>query len=311
MSLGKFIIKRMMQALVTLLGALLIVFLVMRVLPGDPARLIAGPEASWEDVETIRKQLGLDKPLHSQFYDYVTSILRGDLGKSIKYGTPVINEIFSRLPFTIILAIIAEAIAVALAIPLGIYSALKPNASISRLISAVSLVGASIPIFWLALIFIYLFSVKLDLLPSFGAGSPKHLILPSLTLALMLMGNLTRITRSSVLEALSMNHISTALAKGLENGKILKRHVLRVSMIPIITIMGLQIGSLLGGAVITETVFAWPGIGSLLIDSIFYRDYTLVQGIILFIVLTFIILNLIVDFLYGIIDPRVRGRTWS
>uniref|UniRef100_A0A7C1E097 ABC transporter permease n=1 Tax=Fervidicoccus fontis TaxID=683846 RepID=A0A7C1E097_9CREN len=311
MSLGKFIAKRAFQAFVTLIGALLVVFLIMRILPGDPARLIAGPEASWEDVENIRKMLGLDKPLYIQFIEYVKSVFKGDFGKSIKYGTPVIDEILARLPYTILLAVAAEAIAVALALPLGVYSALKPNSTLSRFISAISLFGASLPIFWLALIFIYIFSAKLKWLPSFGAGSWKHLILPSFTLALLLMGNLTRITRSSVMEAASMNHVTTAVAKGLDNGKVLRRHVLRVSMIPIITIMGLQIGSLLGGAVITETVFAWPGIGSLLIDSIFYRDYPLAQGIILFIVLAFVIVNLAVDFVYGLIDPRVRSRTWS
>lgn len=311
MSLGKFILKRALQAMITILGALLIVFLIMRILPGDPARLIAGPEASWEDVELIREQLGLNKPIYIQFIDYVSNVVKGDFGKSIKYGTPVINEILSRLPYTLILAFMAELIAIAVAIPLGVYSALKPNSGIARLANALSLLGASMPIFWLALMFIYVFSVRLNLLPSFGAGTWRHLFLPSFTLALLLMGNLTRITRSSVLETISMNHVTTAVAKGLDSRKVLTRHILRVSMIPIVTIMGLQIGSLLGGAVITETVFAWPGLGSLLIDSIFYRDYTLAQGIILFIVLAFVIVNLAVDFLYGIIDPRVRSRTWS
>lgn len=311
MPLVRFLINRALQAAVTLVGAMFIVFIIMRVLPGDPARLIAGPEASWEDVEAIRVQLGLDKPLVVQFIAYLKNLLKGDLGTSIKYRTPVIEEILSRLPYTIALAAVAEAIAIALALPMGIYSALKPSSSLSRFISAVSLVGVSLPSFWLALMLIYIFSVKLGLLPSFGAGSWKHIILPGVTLGLLLMGNLTRITRSSVLEALSMNHVTTAVAKGLDGGRVLRRHILRVSLIPIVTIMGLQIGSLLGGAIITETVFSWPGIGSLLIDSLFMRDYPLAQGIILFIVLAFVVVNLIIDFIYGLIDPRTRERTWK
>jgi len=309
--LGAFIAKRLAQAIVTLLGAMLVVFLIMRMLPGDPARLIAGPEASQEDVENLRRILGLDKPLYVQFADYVADVLRGDFGRSLKYGTPVISEILARLPYTIALALAAEAIAVALALPLGIYSGLKPNSRLSRAISAFSMVGASVPVFWMALIFIYVFSVKLGWLPSFGAGTWKHLVLPSFTLGLLLMGNLTRVTRSSVLETISMNHVTTAVAKGLPGRKVVQRHVVRVSLIPVVTIMGLQVGSLLGGAVITETVFAWPGIGSLLVDSIFYRDYPLAQGIILFVVLAFVVVNLLVDFLYGVIDPRVRSRAWT
>jgi len=310
MSLVRYLIRRGYQSIPTFIGALLFMFILVRVLPGDPARLIAGPEALEEDVQRIREQLGLDKPLYAQFVDYVMTLLRGDLGTSIKFRTPVINEILHRLPYTIALALVAEAIAVAIALPLGIMSALRPNSKLTYVTSVISLIGASAPIFWIALMFIYVFSVSLKILPSSGADSPRHIILPATTLSLLLMGNLTRITRSSVIEALNSNHVLTAMAKGLRDRVILIRHILKNAMIPIVTIMGLQVGSLLGGAIITETVYAWPGIGSLLIDSIFFRDYTLIQGIILFIVLTFIVINIVVDVIYALIDPRIRDVLW-
>jgi len=310
MSLARFVGVRIAQAVPTLFGATLVMFILIRVLPGDPARLIAGPEALEEDVRRVREQLGLDKPIYVQFGDYMLSILRGDLGVSIKYRTPVINEILARLPYTIALALAAEAIAIAVAIPLGIISALKPRSRLSYAVSVISLVGASTPIFWIGLMFIYIFAVSLRVLPSSGAETPRHIILPAVTLALLLVGNLTRITRASVMDTLGSNHVLTAISKGLAQRIILRRHVLRNAMIPIVTIMGIQMGALLGGAVITETVFAWPGIGSLLVDSLFYRDYPLAQGIILFIVLVFIVINIVIDVLYAYIDPRVRETLW-
>jgi len=310
MSLARYVAKRVAQAIPTLFGAMLVMFILVRILPGDPARLIAGPEALEQDVERIREQLGLNRPIYVQFVDYMSSILRGDFGTSIKYRTPVIQEIIARLPYTLLLAAAAEAIAVAIAIPLGILSALRPRSKVSYAVSIVSLIGASTPIFWIGLIFIYIFAVSLRILPSSGAESPKHLILPAVTLSLLLMGNLTRITRASVIEALGSNHVITAMSKGLVQRVILVRHVLRNAMIPIVTIMGIQIGALLGGAVITETVFAWPGIGSLLVDSLFYRDYPLAQGVILFIVMVFIAINILVDVIYAYIDPRVREILW-
>jgi len=310
MTLVRYLIRRVYHSIPTLIGALLFIFILVRVLPGDPARLIAGPEALEEDVQRIREQLGLNKPIYIQFVDYVSTILRGDFGRSIKFGTPVINEILFRLPYTIALALVAEAIAVSVALPLGILSALKPNSKVSYITSVISLIGASTPSFWIALILIYVFSVSLKLLPSSGAESPRHIVLPAITLSLLLMGNLTRITRSSVIEALSSNHVLTAVAKGLKDRVVIMRHVLKNALIPIITIMGLQVGNLLGGAIITETVFAWPGIGSLLIDAIFFRDYILIQGIILFMVLTFIIINIVVDVIYAYVDPRIRDVLW-
>jgi peptide/nickel transport system permease protein/oligopeptide transport system permease protein len=310
MSMIRYILIRIMYAIPTLIGAMIVMFILIRMLPGDPARLIAGPEALEQDVERIREQLGLNKPLYIQFIDYMSSILRGDFGVSLKYGTPVIKEIMARLPYTIVLAIAAEAIAVSISLPLGVLTALNPRSRLSYMISTLSLVGASVPIFWIGLIFIYIFAVNLKLLPSSGAESPRHLILPAVTLALLLIGNLTRITRASVMDVLGSNHVITAVSKGLAPRIILIRHVLRNAFIPIITIIGIQTGALLGGAVVTETVFAWPGIGSLLVDSLFYRDYPLAQGIILFIVFVFITINILIDILYAYIDPRIRDVIW-
>ncbi len=309
-SLSTYLFYRFLQAIVTFFGAMILFFFIVRILPGDPARILAGPEASEEDVAKIREALGLNKPIYEQFFVYLTSILRGDLGTSIKYGTPVVNEILARLPYTIALALVAEAIAVIIAIPLGVLAALKPRSMLSYIASLLSILGTSLPVFWVGLMLIFIFAVELRLLPSSGADSPKHIILPALTLAFFLTGNLARMTKAAVLEALSSNHVVTAIAKGLPFSKILVRHVLRVSLIPILTIISLQLGALLGGAIITETVFAWPGIGSLLVDSLFYRDYVLAQGIIMFIVGVFILLNLLTDIAYALVDPRIRDVLW-
>jgi peptide/nickel transport system permease protein/oligopeptide transport system permease protein len=309
-SLSTYLFFRFLQAIVTFFGAMILFFLIVRLLPGDPARLLAGPEASEEDVAKIREALGLNKPIYEQLISYLTSIMRGDLGISIKYGTPVLNEILARLPYTIALALVAEAIAVAIAIPLGVLAALKPRSILAYAASLLGILGTSLPVFWVGLMLIFIFAVELKVLPSSGAESPKHIVLPALTLAFFLTGNLTRMTRAAVLEALSSNHVLTALAKGLPFSKVLLRHVLRVSLIPILTIISLQLGALLGGAIITETIFAWPGIGSLLVDSLFFRDYVLAQGIIMFIVGVFILLNLVTDIAYALVDPRVREVLW-
>jgi peptide/nickel transport system permease protein len=309
-SLSTYLFFRFLQAIVTFFGAMILFFLIVRLLPGDPARLLAGPEASEEDVVRIREALGLNKPIYEQLISYLTSIMRGDLGISIKYGTPVLNEILARLPYTIALALVAEAIAVAIAIPLGVLAALKPRSILAYAASLLGILGTSLPVFWVGLMLIFIFAVELKVLPSSGAESPKHIVLPALTLAFFLTGNLTRMTRAAVLEALSSNHVLTAFAKGLPFSKVLLRHVLRVSLIPILTIISLQLGALLGGAIITETIFAWPGIGSLLVDSLFFRDYVLAQGIIMFIVGVFILLNLVTDIAYALVDPRVREVLW-
>ncbi len=310
MSLSRYILMRLLYAIPTVIGIVLIMFILVRVLPGDPARLIAGLEASEEDVQRIRILLGLNKPIYEQFIDYLASLARGDLGTSLRFGTPVIKEILARFPYTLQLAVVSELFAIAIGIPLGILSAVKPFTKTGYTATIISLIGSSMPIYWLGLMLIYLFSVQLKLLPSHGAGTPKHIILPAITLAILLMGNIVRITKASMLEALESNYVITAKAKGLAEKIVVYRHALRNAMIPIVTILGLQLGSLMGGAILTESVFAWPGLGLLLVDSIFYRDYPLVQGIVLFFATAFVLINIAVDVIYAIIDPRVRESLW-
>lgn len=311
MSLARYVAVRLAQAVPTLIGVLLVVFVLVRVLPGDPARLIAGPEALEEDVQRIRELLGLDRPLYEQFATYMVNVLRGDLGISLKTGDPVVKEIMARLPYTIGLALLAEVIAVLIGLPLGILAATRPSSKTDYAISVVSLVGSSMPIYWLGLMLIYLFAVEMRLLPPGGAGTPAHAVLPALTLSLFLVGNIVRITRASVIEALESNYVVTARAKGLAERVVVLRHALRTALIPVITVLGVQVGSLLGGAVLTETVFAWPGIGRLLVDSIFYRDYPVVQGVVLLTALVFVVVNIIVDVAYAYVNPKVKEVLWE
>ncbi len=302
----RFVAWRGLQMGITLLGVILVLFLLVRVLPGDPARLLAGPEASEEDVEKLRHVLGLDKPLHEQFAAYFFSVLSGDLGISYRTGEPVVAEIMRRLPYTLVLAVAAQSLAIAVAIPLGIVAALRPRSAIGYAASVFGVLGSSLPVFWTALLLIWAFSVELKLLPSGGAGTPAHMVLPTTVLALFLMGNLVRITRASLLEVLGANYVVTAISKGLPWNKVLTRHVIRNALVPIVTLVGVQFGTLLGGAVITETVFGWPGIGRLVVESIFVRDYAVLQGTILIIALFFMLINFFVDILQMFIDPRTR-----
>jgi|YelNatPaOPRAMG01_1025707.scaffolds.fasta_scaffold01162_10 peptide/nickel transport system permease protein/oligopeptide transport system permease protein len=300
------IINRILQALITFVGVILLVFFLVRVLPGDPARLIAGFEARPEDVQNLRHLLGLDKPLYLQFVDYMFSLLRLDLGVSYQKGGPVINEILARLPYTAELAIVAEAIAVGAGVLLGITAGLKPRSFAGYLVSILGIIGSSFPSFLIGLFLMWVFAVQLHLLPAFGAGSIQQLILPALTLALLLTGNIARLVKSSVMESFSTNHVTTAMAKGLPDDKIIFRHILKPALSPVVTIIGIQFGSLMGGAVITETIFGWPGIGRLMVDSIFSRDFMLLQGIVVVFAVIFLVVMISVDILQNIIDPRCK-----
>lgn len=300
------IVSRVLQATITFIGVVLLVFFLVRVLPGDPARLIAGFEARPEDVQNLRHLLGLDKPLPLQFVDYMLSLLRLDLGVSYQKGSPVIDEILAKLPYTAELAIMAETIAVVVGVFLGIVAGLKPRSFAGYLVSILSIVGSSFPSFLIGLFLIWVFAVELHVLPAFGAGSIQQLILPSITLALLLTGNIARLVKSSVMESLSTNHVTTAMAKGLPEDKVILRHILRPALSPVVTIIGIQFGSLMGGAVITETIFGWPGIGRLMVDSIFSRDFMLLQGIIVVFAIIFLAVMVSVDILQTIIDPRCK-----
>ncbi len=285
----------------------------IRLIPGDPARTIAGIMASEEDVERIRIQLGLKEPIHIQFIKWISNILKGDLGISIRTNRPVTLEIFSRLPNTIELTIVGLFIAIIIGIPIGIIAAIKRGELSDTLLSIFALSGVSIPVFWMGLVLIYVFSLSLGILPVGERGGPlwtieglSHIILPSITIAAPSAGVFARITRSSMIEVLEQEYIRTAKAKGLKMNIIIFRHCIRNVLVQLITIIGMQFGYLLGGAIVTETVFAWPGIGRLLVDAIISRDYPLVQGIVLVYSILFISINLFIDLIYGIIDPRIR-----
>jgi len=306
MALVRYLIKRFFGLLIVVFGIVTILFLILNLTPGDPARLIAGIGATEEDVEMIRKSLGLDKPLHIRYILYISGLLRLDLGKSIRTGTPVLHEVLIRLPNTIVLAVSSMALALAIGIPLGIVAAVRTSSLLDYLIITLSIVGNSIPVFWLGLMFIVLFSVKLRLLPAGGIGTPLHLVLPSLTIAIYLLSYIIRFTRTAVLDALRQEFVRYALSKGLPRRVVLYKHVLRNALIPVLTITGLQFGALLGGAPITETVFAWPGIGKYIVDSIFAKDYPAVQGAVFIFALIYAIVNLVTDLLYLVVDPRVK-----
>ena len=302
-----YIARRILAGVPTLWGVATVVFFMARLLPGDPARVIAGVLASPEDVETIRKQMGLDQPLWVQYFDFLGSLLRLNLGVSAHTNAPVIEEIGSRLPYTIELALVALALAITVGILAGVAAAVRRNTTLDLLISGVSVFGVSMPIYWLGLMMIIVFAIGLRLLPAAGADEPTSIIMPAVTLALFSVGLIMRMTRSSMLEVLGQDYIRTARAKGANRGSVLIKHALRNALLPVVTAVSLQFGALLGGAVLTETVFSWPGVGRLLVDSIFARDYPVVQGVVLVTAFLYVLLNLLADILYVFINPRLRG----
>jgi peptide/nickel transport system permease protein/oligopeptide transport system permease protein len=277
-----------------------------RLLPGDPARVIAGVLASPEDVERMRRQMGLDQPLWVQYGNFLGSLLRLNLGTSAHTNAPVIEEIGSRLPYTVELAVVALVLAVTVGVLAGVAAAIRRNTMLDLLISSFSVFGVSMPVYWLGLMMIILFAIDLRLLPAAGADEPTSILMPAVTLALFSLGLIARMTRSSMLEVLGQDYVRTARAKGAPLRSVVFRHALRNALLPIMTVIGLQFGALLGGAVVTETVFAWPGVGRLLIDSIFFRDYPVVQGLVLMFGTTFVVINLLVDLLYAYVDPRIH-----
>ncbi len=301
-----YVARRALVGIPTLWGVATVVFIMARLLPGDPARVIAGLLASPEDVERIRQQLGLDKPLAEQYLTFLGSLLRLDLGKSAHTGAPVVEEIASRLPYTVELAVVALAIAITAGVLAGIVAAIRRNTPLDLLMSGLSVFGVSMPVYWLGLMMIILFAIDLHLFPAAGADEPTSIVMPALTLALFSIGLIARMTRSSMLEVLGQDYVRTARAKGAPFRSVIFRHALRNALLPVITVIGLQFGALLGGAVVTETVFAWPGIGRLLVDSIFFRDYPVVQGLVLMFGTTFVVINLLVDLLYAYVDPRIH-----
>ena len=299
-------LRRLAVSIPTLAGVATISFLLMRLIPGDPARVIAGPTATPEDVEQIRRQVGLTGPLWAQYLTFMVNLLHGNLGTSSRTGQPVLTEILSRAPNTLLLACVSVALAVVVGCALGIVAASRANTVVDAVISSISVFGVSMPVYWIGLLLIIAFAVNLHWLPSAGAGEPLSFLLPSITLASFAIGFISRQTRSAMLEVLKQDYIRTARAKGCGRILVLYKHALRNALLPIVTIVGLQFGQLLGGAVLTETIFAWPGLGRLLFDSIAARDYATVQGSVFVFALALIVLNLLVDLTNAYVDPRIR-----
>jgi peptide/nickel transport system permease protein len=302
----QYVIKRLLSTIPVLIGISLLLFFMLRMLPGDPAQVLAGQLASQEDIELIRHQLGLDRPIHVQYAFFLGRLAQFDLGRSARTQNPVTKEIWARLPNTVLLAVVAIMLACLFGIPAGIISAVRPYTWMDYLVTSGAIFGISMPVFWLGLMLVVVFSVILQWLPAGGTGTWKHVILPSFTLAAFVVAFIARMTRSSMMEVLSQDYTTTARSKGLKEQVVIIKHALKNALIPIITVVGLQFGLLLGGAVLTETVFAWPGLGRLIVDSILGRDYPVIQGAILVFGLLYILVNLVVDLLYAFVDPRIR-----
>ena len=301
-----FATRRLGAAIPTLFGVTLIVFFMVRMLPGDPARLLAGLLATQAEVDRIRAQLGLTKPVWVQYGFFMTGLVRGDLGRSTVTQAPVLYEIGVRLPATALLAATATVLSVLFGVASGLIASTRQYTSADYFVTVLALAGISIPVFWLGLMLMVVFAVGLHLLPAGGDTSPLSLILPSIALAAFSLAIIERQTRSSMLETLRQDYVRTARAKGLAERRVAVHHALRNSLIPVVTIVGLQSATLLGGAILTERTFSWPGIGTLLVNSIQARDYPVIQGVVLLFAVTFFVINLAVDILYGYIDPRIR-----
>lgn len=301
-----YVVRRLLIAIPTVLGVATITFLLLHLIPGDPARVIAGPQATQADVNHLRAQLGLNLPLWRQYIDFLLGLAQGNLGTSFVTGGPVMTQIASRFPYTLELAVISMVIALVLGIILGLLAALRQNSVLDLIISALAVFGVSVPVFWTGLLLIILFAVNLHLLPAAGAESPQSYILPSFTLAFFSAGFIARQTRGAMLDVLSLDYVRTARAKGASRLSVLLRHGLRNALLPITTAAGLQFGQLLGGAVLTETIYSWPGMGQYLVNSINSRDYVAVQGTIFIFAIGVILVNLITDLIYAYIDPRIR-----
>jgi ABC-type dipeptide/oligopeptide/nickel transport system permease component len=303
--LGAFLLYRLFRTLIALWLVSTVVFVVMR-LSGDPVPLLLPPDAPVAEMERVRHDLGLDRPLPVQYAVFIGNVLRGDFGRSIHFRQPAMEVALSYLPATFELGLAAFLIAVVVAFPVGVLSAVRRNSPLDHAAMGLALIGQSAPTFFLGILFILVLSLWLDLFPTSGRGEWRHLVLPALTLGAFAMASIARITRSAVLEVQRADFVRTARAKGLGEFVVVVKHTLRNAALPILTITGLQFGTLLGGAVVTETVFSWPGMGRLAIQSIYNRDYPVVQSTVFIAAVLFIVINLTLDTLYGMLDPRTR-----
>jgi peptide/nickel transport system permease protein len=302
----RFLVRRLLLTIPVLLGVATLVFALIHLIPGDPVRTMLGESATEDSVIELRGRLGLDRPLYQQYAIYLKDLARGDLGTSLRTNEPVAKAIATRMPATLELAAASMAVAVLVAIPLGIIAAVGAGTLVDHVATTLALLGISMPNVWLGPLLAIIFAVELGWLPVSGRGTVAQLILPALTLGAPLAAVLARMTRASVIEELGELYVTAARARGLSQTRAVLRHAFRNSLIPIVTVIGLQAGAVLTGAVITETIFAWPGVGRLLIQSIGFRDYPLVQGCILLIAVTYVSVNLVTDLAYGFLDPRIR-----
>lgn len=332
--MARYILKRILLLIPVLLGVLVVVFIILRVFNSDPAAMMLGQHATTAQIEALHHQLGLDKPIYVQFGTYLWQILHGDFGRSLMTKTPVTQEIMARFPATIELALVAILLATVFGLIMGVVAAVKQNSFWDYFTMLGALAGVSMPIFWLGLLFILLFAVIMGVLPASGridigmapasvtglylldsilsgnwaafVSALRHIILPAIALASYSTAIIARMTRSTMLEVVRQDYIRTARAKGLPERVVIYKHSLRNALIPVITVIGLQMGSLLGGAVLTETVFSWPGVGSRLVDAIMAGDYNMVQGTVILIATVFVVVNLVVDIVYAFLDPRIH-----
>jgi ABC-type dipeptide/oligopeptide/nickel transport system permease component len=304
---GAFFVGKLFDLLITMLGVSSLTFVMLR-MTGDPVTMILPPEASAQQVAETRKALGLDVPLPEQYGRFLLGAVRGDFGDSFRYREPAINLVARSLWPTLQLATLSILVAVLLGVPMGILAARHRNTLIDKAVMAVSLIGQSMPFFWLGIMLIILFAVRLRWVPTSGSGTPAHLVLPVVTMGAYALARIARLTRSSMLDVLGQDYVRTARAKGLTERLILARHALRNAAIPVLTMIGLHFGLLMGGAVVVETIFAWPGLGRLIITSIYLRDYPVVQAGVLYMALVFVVINGLLDVSYWLIDPTVKQR---
>ena len=312
----RYVVRRLLLLVPVLLGVSVIIFMVLHLAPGDPAEIMLGSQATQADLNRLRAELGLTEPLYVQYIHWLGLVARGDLGRSIWMKRPVLTEVLGRFKATLVLTGAALVLSTAGGLALGILSAVRPNSLLDRLSAVASLFGASMPVFWLGIVLMVIFALWLGWLPASGMFAPygggdlrdllAHLALPAVTLAAASVTIIARLTRSTMLETLGQDYIRTARAKGVVERAVVLRHGLKNALIPIVTVVGVQAGYLLGGAVLTETVFAWPGVGTLMVQGILARDFPLVQGCVLVVALSFVLINLLVDLLYAWLDPRIR-----
>jgi peptide/nickel transport system permease protein len=297
--------RRLAQTALILVGITLVVFWVIR-LSGDPVLLMLPADASQQDIQRLRELLGFDQPVPIQLWRFMERVATGDFGTSLRFQEPALALVLDRLPSTVLLALTALSVATVIALPLGVLSAVRRNSVWDHAAMAVALLGQSMPIFWTGIMLITIFAVALDLFPSSGSGTIRHLVLPAAALGFFSTGRMARLVRGGMIEILGEDYVRTARAKGLTERRVLYGHALRNCLLPVITLLGLELGSTLGGAVVTEMVFAWPGVGRLIVSAIFARDYPLVQAAVFVVAAMLVVVNLVVDLLYAVIDPRVR-----